>query len=204
MTDTEHQATRIQNHIIAEGLNIPPAITNFQVGLPWSLKSDMTLWLTRQDMKIPKPILNYLEAKGIKRPTPIQMQGLPAAFAGRDMIGIAFTGSGKTLTFTLPAVMASLEMEAKLPFVRGEGPVGLIICPSRELARQTYEQSVAIATALKESGEYPEIRSLLCIGGINMGDQADVLNMGVHVVVATPGRLIDMLDKGRLNANNCK
>lgn len=155
-------------------------------------------------MKIPKPILKYLKAKGIKRPTPIQMQGLPAAFAGRDMIGIAFTGSGKTLTFTLPAVMAALESEAKLPFVRNEGPVGLIICPSRELARQTYEQSLAICAALKDSGEYPEIRSLLCIGGINMADQADVLNRGVHVVVATPGRLMDMLDKGRLNADNCK
>lgn len=203
MTETEHQATRIENHIIAEGIDIPPPITNFQVSP--RLRSRRAVNTERmQDMKIPKPILNYLKNKGIKRPTPIQMQGLPAAFAGRDMIGIAFTGSGKTLTFTLPAVMASLEMEAKLPFVRGEGPVGLIICPSRELARQTYEQSIAICTALKESGEYPEIRNLLCIGGINMGDQADVLNKGVHVVVATPGRLMDLLDKGRLNANNCK
>lgn len=120
------------------------------------------------------------------------------------MIGIAFTGSGKTLAFILPAIMAALEMEAKVPFVRGEGPVGLIICPSRELARQTYEQCVAMCTVLKESGSYPELRSLLCIGGISMADQADVLNKGVHVVVATPGRLIDMLDKRKLNADNCK
>jgi ATP-dependent RNA helicase DDX41 len=129
---------------------------------------------------------------------------LTYSFVGRDMIGIAFTGSGKTLTFTLPAIMAALEMEAKLPFVRGEGPVGLIICPSRELARQTYEGCVAMCNALKESGDYPELRSLLCIGGINMGEQADVLNKGVHIAVATPGRLMDMLDKGRLNADNCK
>lgn len=120
------------------------------------------------------------------------------------MIGIAFTGSGKTLAFVLPAIMAALEMEAKVPFVRGEGPVGLIICPSRELARQTYEQCVAMCAVLKESGNYPELRSLLCIGGISMADQADVLNKGVHVVVATPGRLIDMLDKRKLNADNCK
>lgn len=120
------------------------------------------------------------------------------------MIGIAFTGSGKTLTFTLPAIMASLEMEMKLPFVRGEGPVGLIICPSRELARQTYDGCVAMCAALKDSGKYPELRSLLCIGGINMADQADILNKGVHIVVATPGRLIDMLEKGKLNADNCK
>lgn len=120
------------------------------------------------------------------------------------MIGIAFTGSGKTLTFTLPAIMQSLEVEAKLPFTRGEGPVGLIICPSRELARQTYDGCVAMCTALTESGKHPELRSLLCIGGINMADQADVLNKGVHIVVATPGRLIDMLEKGKLNADNCK
>jgi ATP-dependent RNA helicase DDX41 len=120
------------------------------------------------------------------------------------MIGIAFTGSGKTLAFSLPAIMQSLEMEAKVPFIRGEGPVGLIICPSRELARQTYEGLLAMCTALKESGDYPELRCLLCIGGINMGDQGDVLNRGVHIAVATPGRLMDMLDKGRLNATNCK
>lgn len=120
------------------------------------------------------------------------------------MIGIAFTGSGKTLAFTLPAIMQALEMEAKMPFVRGEGPVGLIICPSRELARQTYEGCQEICAALAQSGEYPELRSLLCIGGINMGDQGDVLNKGVHIAIATPGRLMDMLDKGRLNATNCK
>lgn len=120
------------------------------------------------------------------------------------MIGIAFTGSGKTLTFTLPAILQSLEMETKLPFVKGEGPVGLIICPSRELARQTYEGCVSMCTKLQEDSKYPELRSILCIGGISMADQADVLNKGVHIVVATPGRLIDMLEKGRLNANNCK
>jgi ATP-dependent RNA helicase DDX41 len=120
------------------------------------------------------------------------------------MIGIAFTGSGKTLAFTLPAIMLALESEAKIPFVRGEGPVGLIICPSRELARQTYEGLVAMCAALKDSGNYPELRSLLCIGGINMAEQGEVLNRGVHIVIATPGRLMDMLDKGKLNATSCR
>lgn len=120
------------------------------------------------------------------------------------MIGIAFTGSGKTLSFCLPAIMTALEAESRLPLVRGEGPVGLILCPSRELARQTYEQCCAIAKTLSDSGKYPEIRCLLAIGGINMGEQADVLNNGVHVAVATPGRLMDMLEKGKLNADNCK
>ncbi|KAL7423632.1 DEAD-box ATP-dependent RNA helicase 35 [Cryptotrichosporon argae] len=186
MSEEEHQAVRDKHAILHEGDNITPPIEQFA------------------DMKIPQPILDYLRAKGIKRPTPIQIQGISVAFAGRDMIGIAFTGSGKTLTFTLPAIMQSLEAETRLPFMRGEGPVGLILCPSRELARQTYDGCVAMCSALKASGTYPEIRSLLCIGGINMSEQKDVLDRGVHVVVATPGRLIDMLDKGKLNADNCK
>ncbi|KAK4688501.1 ATP-dependent RNA helicase DDX41, partial [Tremellales sp. Uapishka_1] len=185
MTEEQHQEIREKNHIIIEGDDLPPPITHFA------------------DMKIPKPLLDYLKTKGIKKPSPIQIQGIPTVFAGRDMIGIAFTGSGKTLAFTLPAIMQSLEMEAKLPFVRGEGPAALVICPSRELARQTYEGCVAMCDALKK-GDYPEIRTLLCIGGINMAEQGDVLNKGVHIVVATPGRLIDMLDKGKLNAISCK
>lgn len=63
-------------------------------------------------------ILRGLEAKGIKKPTPIQVQGIPAVLSGRDMIGIAFTGSGKTLVFTLPIIMFCVEQEIKMPFIR--------------------------------------------------------------------------------------
>lgn len=100
------------------------------------------------DMKFPKPIIEALLAKNITRPTPIQMQGLPLALAGRDIVGIAFTGSGKTVTFSLPLVMASLEEEMKMPLVGGEGPVGVVLAPSRELARQTYEVVEHFAGAL--------------------------------------------------------
>jgi ATP-dependent RNA helicase DDX41 len=68
-----------------------------------------------------------------------QVQGIPVALEGRDMIGIAFTGSGKTVTFSLPLVMLALEEEMKVPVIGGEGPFGIILCPSRELARQTFE-----------------------------------------------------------------
>jgi len=100
------------------------------------------------DMKLPKPILDYLDERNIKRPTPIQMQGLPVALAGRDMVGIAFTGSGKTMTFSLPLIMAALEEEVRMPLVGGEGPVGIILAPSRELVRQTYEIVQNLAGAL--------------------------------------------------------
>ena len=111
-TEVENLQLRDQHHVLADGVDIPPLITNFR------------------DMKIPKCIIEYLLTKGIKTPTPIQMQGLPTAFSGRDMIGIAFTGSGKTLAFSLPIVMFALEEEKKLPYIRGEGPTGMIVCPS--------------------------------------------------------------------------
>jgi ATP-dependent RNA helicase DDX41 len=125
-------------------------------------------------------------------------------FSGRDLIGIAFTGSGKTLTFCLPLIMLALEEEVKLPFVRGEGPVGIILCPSRELATQTYENMVSWCSALAVGGKYPQLNTLLCIGGISMNDQSHILNKGLHIVVATPGRLIDMLERKRFTFNNCK
>ena len=90
-------------------------------------------------MKFPEPILEGLKKKGIFKPTPIQVQALPAILSGRDLVGISYTGSGKTLVFVLPLIMFALEEERKLSFQHREGPVGIILSPSRELAIQTYE-----------------------------------------------------------------
>lgn len=185
-TEEENERIRQKHHILIEGKDIPPPVEHFE------------------DMKIPRPILDYLKLKRIIDPTPIQIQGIPTAFSGRDIIGIAFTGSGKTLAFCLPLIMVALEEEMKLPFVRGEGPVGVILCPSRELANQTYENVVAWCSALAKEGRYPQLNTLLCIGGISMNDQSHVMSKGIHIVVATPGRLIDMLEKKRLTFNNAK
>ncbi|KAJ3565099.1 hypothetical protein NP233_g7868 [Leucocoprinus birnbaumii] len=185
-TEQEHYKLREKYHILVEGEDIPPPIEHFE------------------DMKIPEPILEHLRTNRIVNPTPIQLQGIPAAFSGRDIIGIAFTGSGKTLAFCLPLIMLALEEERKLPFVRGEGPVGVVLCPSRELANQTYENVNTWCSALAREGKYPQLNSLLCIGGISMNDQSHVLSKGIHIVVATPGRLIDMLEKKRFTFNNCK
>ncbi|KAG9225966.1 hypothetical protein CCMSSC00406_0006412 [Pleurotus cornucopiae] len=185
-TEEQHEKIREKHHILVDGENIPPPIEHFQ------------------DMKIPGSILDFLKTKRIIDPTPIQLQGIPTAFAGRDLIGIAFTGSGKTLAFCLPLIMMALEEEAKLPLVRGEGPVGVILCPSRELANQTYENVLAWCEALAKDGRYPHLNTLLCMGGISMGEQSHVLNKGLHIVVATPGRLIDMLEKKKFTFNNCK
>jgi len=179
MSPEECDAIRRKWHILVEGEDIPPPIKVFK------------------DMRFPKPILDCLKEKGIVKPTPIQIQGQPAVLSGRDMIGIAFTGSGKTLVFTLPMVMMAMEQEKKMPLIAGEGPIGLIICPSRELARQTYEVCCYYANAL-EKANYPQLRSLLCIGGVNIKEQTDQIKRGVHMIIATPGRLLDMLNKKKV------
>ncbi|KAI8841319.1 P-loop containing nucleoside triphosphate hydrolase protein [Chytridium lagenaria] len=184
----EQEIAKIRNefHIGIEGDDVPPPIKSFK------------------DMRLPPALLDHLKSKGIQKPTPIQVQGIPTVLAGRDMVGIAFTGSGKTLVFTLPLVLFALEEEVKLPLMGGEGPVGMIICPSRELAKQTCDVAKAMAHSLRVSGNYPELRVLLCIGGISMNDQSEVLKRGPHIVVATPGRLKDMLSKGKINLDICK
>ncbi|GAB2214436.1 hypothetical protein Droror1_Dr00018782 [Drosera rotundifolia] len=185
MSKKRCETLRKKWHIIVEGDDPPPPIYKFK------------------DMRFPEPILKKLKEKGIVKPTPIQVQGLPVILSGRDMIGIAFTGSGKTLAFVLPLIMVALQEEVMLPIVPGEGPFGLVICPSRELARQTYEVVEAFLAPMQEAG-YPELRPLLCIGGVDMRTQLEVVKKGVHIVVATPGRLKDMLAKKKMNLDNCR
>lgn len=173
-------------HILVEGFDPPPPMKSFE------------------DMRFPNPILDFLKARNIKRPTPIQMQGLPVALAGRDMVGIAFTGSGKTMTFSLPLVMAALEEEVRMPLVGGEGPVGIILAPSRELVRQTYELVNNLCEALAKAN-YPQIRTQLVIGGENARDQLQPFrDVGVHCVVASPGRLRDFLKKKSITLDICR
>jgi len=172
-------------HIIVDGNDVPPPARDFR------------------DLRLPEPMLRKLRERGIVQPTPIQVQGLPVVLSGRDMIGIAFTGSGKTLVFVLPLIMVALQEEILMPIVPGEGPFGMIICPSRELAKQTYDVIEQFLLPLKDAG-YPEIRPLLCIGGVDMRTQLDVLKKGVHIVVATPGRLKDLLAKKKMNLDNCR
>lgn len=90
------------------------------------------------------------------------------------MIGIAFTGSGKTLVFALPLIMFCLEQEVKMPFIRNEGPYGLVICPSRELAKQTYDILLHFCNSLQKHG-MPEIRSCLAIGGVPVSESIEII-----------------------------
>lgn len=184
--EEKNQMLREKYRIICQGRHIPPPISSFK------------------DMKFPAAILDILEKKGIQKPTPIQLQGLPVLLAGRDMIGVATTGSGKTMVFSLPLIMAALQEEVRMPLEGEEGPVGLILCPSRELARQTHEIIEEFTAALRRDG-HPELRSLLAIGGLNLKDSVDgIKRRGVHIVVATPGRLMDLLKRRRISLDICR
>ena len=186
LTAADQIALRGKWHILVEGEDVPPPCGSFE------------------DMRLPMPIIEALSAKGIKRPTPIQTQGLPVAFSGRDMIGIAFTGSGKSLAFCLPLLMLALQEEVRLPLIRGEGPIGIILAPSRELARQHADTLQHFATYLSKSGQYPALRIMVSIGGEDMKTQLESVQRGVHMVVATPGRLFDHLTKRRITLDLCR
>lgn len=195
LSEEQIKEIRAAYKIVIEGINIPSPINSFK------------------SMKFPEPIIRGLEKKGIYYPTPIQMQGLPVILSGRDMIGIAYTGSGKSLVFILPAIMAALEEEMKLPIVNGEGPFCIIIVPSRELAIQIHETiNFFIKYFLRAANDgnsqfknsYPLIKSCLCIGGIDIKYQIEEISKGCHIVVGTPGRLSDLLDRKRLDPSMCK
>lgn len=186
MTEDERDAVRKKWHILVDGEDVPPPIKSFEA------------------MRFPPAILAALKAKNILRPTPIQVQAIPCILAGRDIIGIAFTGSGKTVAFTLPLVMLALEEEKKLPIIGREGPFGIIVGPSRELMRQTFDVVTHFTKHLFQAG-FPELRSLLCIGGEDKREQSELLSRrGVHIVVATPGRLNHFLKLKEMNLRLCK
>nr|PVC51070.1 helicase [Theileria orientalis] len=174
--------------IDVSGSDVPPPIVKFD------------------HMKLPSAIMRALNDKRILEPTNIQMQALPAALLGRDVIGISSTGrtsSGKTIVFVIPMVMQAWEMELRLPLKAFEGPFGLVVCPSRELASQITEVVKYFARHVHKHGG-PSLECLCVIGGSDIWRQKDALRDGVHMVVATPGRLSDLVSKGTLNLAQCR
>ncbi|KAM3147462.1 hypothetical protein pb186bvf_000269 [Paramecium bursaria] len=171
--------------ILIEGENPPPPIKSFK------------------DLRVDERILKILSKMKIKKPTPIQMQGIPAVLMGRDIIGVAPSGQGKTLVFLLPALLICIEEQMKMPIVRGEGPFALILLPSHELAILTYELAKKYCIKFQKKG-FPEIHCLLGIGGMDMSSQLQSIRNGVHIVIGTPGRLSDMVNKKKINMELCR
>ncbi|MER5748312.1 DEAD/DEAH box helicase [Streptomyces sp. NPDC002088] len=135
------------------------------------------------DLELPAEVLRTLAERGVREPFPIQAATLPSALAGRDVLGRGRTGSGKTLAFGLPLLARTAGRRAE-----PKQPLALILVPTRELAQQVTEALGPYADALR-------LRMATVVGGVSIGRQAAALREGAEVVVATPGRLHDLIDR---------
>ncbi|KAL6689725.1 P-loop containing nucleoside triphosphate hydrolase protein [Trichoderma pleuroticola] len=144
---------------------------------------------TFDEAGFPRYVMDEVKAQGFPAPTAIQSQGWPMALSGRDVVGIAETGSGKTLTYCLPAIV---HINAQPLLAPGDGPIVLILAPTRELAVQIQQE-------ISKFGRSSRIRNTCVYGGVPKGPQIRDLSRGVEVCIATPGRLIDMLEAGKTN-----
>lgn len=144
------------------------------------------------EFDLPRPLVTALVGRGMEQPFAIQTRVLPDALAGRDVLGRAQTGSGKTLAFGIP-VLARLH--ANPGTRRPLTPRALILVPTRELARQVADALTPLAHTLDQ-------RVTTVVGGLSMSRQIDALRRGVDVVVATPGRLIDLMERNSCQLGN--
>ena len=144
------------------------------------------------DLGLSDKLLQAVEAAGYTEPTPIQAQAIPPVLMMKDIIGIAQTGTGKTASFVLPMIdiLASGRRRALMPR-------SLILAPTRELAAQ-------VAENFEKYGKQHDLQLALLIGGVQMGDQVKALNEGVDVLIATPGRLMDLFERGKILLNGCE
>lgn len=157
-------------NIVAHGLNVPCPIVN------WT------------DCGLPSPVLSHIKLRGFSQPTSIQCQAIPCILSGRDVIGCAVTGSGKTLAFILPCL---LHVIAQPPTFQNEA-AAVILSPTRELAYQTHVECQRIFSLM-------DLRSACLVGGNDIEEQLKAIKNGSSVIIATPGRFIDLLASSSFN-----
>ena len=138
-----------------------------------------------------EPIQRALNARNHVVPTPIQARAIPHLLAGRDVLGIAQTGTGKTAAFALPILHQLSKMPANMGTKGPRRPRALILAPTRELAIQISEEFGAY-------GKHLHLRHTVIFGGVNQRPQVNALSRGIDILVATPGRLLDLMNQGRL------
>ncbi|WP_293943454.1 DEAD/DEAH box helicase [Sphingomonas sp.] len=143
------------------------------------------------DLGLSDPLLRAVAEAGYDTPTPIQKGTIPPVLMGKDIIGIAQTGTGKTAAFVLPMIDILGEGRS-----RARMPRSLILEPTRELAAQ-------VAENFEKYGKYHKLSMALLIGGVQMGDQVKALEKGVDVLIATPGRLMDLYGRGKILLTGC-
>ena len=144
------------------------------------------------DLGLGELVLRAVQDAGYTTPTPIQAQAIPIVLMGRDVLGAAQTGTGKTASFTLPMIEILSQGRAKARM-----PRSLILEPTRELAAQ-------VAENFNTYGKHTKLTKALLIGGESMDEQIRVMDRGVDVLIATPGRLLDLFERGRILLNDVK
>ncbi len=153
---------------------------------PWIAIPDMTT--SFNELQLMEPLLRAISEQGYDTPTPIQAQAIPPLLEGRDLLGIAQTGTGKTAAFALPILdFLAREPQERLP----RKPSVLILTPTRELAAQ-------IGESFAVYGRHLRLRHSVIFGGVGQGPQVKALKQGIDVVVATPGRLLDLMDQKQI------
>eukprot|EP00066_Takifugu_rubripes_P011667 XP_011600933.1 PREDICTED: probable ATP-dependent RNA helicase DDX23 isoform X1 [Takifugu rubripes] len=179
MTDRDWRIFREDYSITTKGGKIPNPIRNWK------------------EYSLPDHILEVIDKCGYKEPTPIQRQAIPIGLQNRDIIGVAETGSGKTAAFLIP-LLVWITTLPKIDRIEDsdQGPYAVILAPTRELAQQIEEETIKFGKPLG-------IRTVAVIGGISREDQGFRLRMGCEIVIATPGRLIDVLDNRYLVLSRC-
>ncbi|EEB18879.1 pre-mRNA-splicing ATP-dependent RNA helicase prp28, putative [Pediculus humanus corporis] len=179
MTERDWRIFREDYNITIKGGKIPDPIRNWK------------------EAKIPQEILDIIERVGYTEATPIQRQAIPIGLQNRDIIGVAETGSGKTLAFLIPLIMwiQSLPKIQRMEDA-DQGPYAIILAPTRELAQQIEEETNKFGNPLG-------IRTVVVVGGLSREEQGFRLRLGCEIVIATPGRLIDVLENRYLVLNQC-
>jgi ATP-dependent RNA helicase RhlE len=148
--------------------------------------------MTFKELGIIDPILKAISAEGYTQPTPIQEQSIPILLRRKDLLGCAQTGTGKTAAFAIP-ILQHLYNERRTD---GKRQIrALIVTPTRELAIQ-------IGESFTTYGKYTGLRNTVIFGGVKQGAQTATLNQGVDILVATPGRLLDLMNQGYISLKN--
>jgi ATP-dependent RNA helicase RhlE len=146
------------------------------------------------DLRLIKPILDALNEEGYESPTPIQQQAIPPILEGRDLLGCAQTGTGKTAAFAIPLLQLLSRPTPATSSINRPMIRALVLTPTRELAIQ-------IQDSFNAYGRHLRLNNLVVFGGVNQGPQVAALRRGVDILVATPGRLLDLIDQGHIRLN---
>lgn len=147
-----------------------------------------------EDLKLEDPILKAIEKQGYTNPTPIQEQAIPILLNGHDLLGVAQTGTGKTAAFGIPILNHLLKENNTV----GKRKIkALVVTPTRELAIQ-------IAESFRAYGQFTNLRNTVIFGGVKQSKQVASLQQGVDILVATPGRLLDLMNQGYISFSNLK